>query len=57
VRARFRINAQNWRINFFLFLCFAMFAPMLQLFYQHGWDRGLAFVGMFRAFLKMKNAC
>ena len=45
-------DEQNWRINFFLFLCFAMFAPMLQLFYQHGWDRGLAFVGELRCALR-----
>jgi len=52
-----RADEQNWRINFFLFLCFAMFAPMLQLFYQHGWDRGLAFVGQSKPRLCSEDAC
>lgn len=36
---------QNWRISFFLFLCFAMFAPMIQLFYEQGMRQGNRFVG------------
>lgn len=30
-------DQQPWRIAFFLFLNFAMFAPLLQLFWTHGW--------------------
>ncbi|RSH94877.1 hypothetical protein EHS25_004683 [Saitozyma podzolica] len=38
---------KSWRIAFFLFLCFAMVAPMAQLFYEHGWDRASEFVSPF----------
>ncbi|KAL7422722.1 inc metabolism membrane protein [Cryptotrichosporon argae] len=38
---------KNWRIAFFLFLNFAMIAPMVQLFYQQGYDRGSAFLSPF----------
>ncbi|WVR03661.1 hypothetical protein IAU60_000656 [Kwoniella sp. DSM 27419] len=38
---------KHLRISFFLFLCFAMFAPMLQLFYQHGVTKARAFVAPF----------
>ena len=38
-------NKQNGRIAFFLFLNFAMIAPMVQLFYQHGYEKGSKFVG------------
>ncbi|WRT63901.1 uncharacterized protein IL334_000827 [Kwoniella shivajii] len=38
---------KHLRISFFLFLCFAMFAPMLQLFYQHGFTKALAFTAPF----------
>nr|XP_031859596.1 uncharacterized protein CI109_005059 [Kwoniella shandongensis]KAA5526668.1 hypothetical protein CI109_005059 [Kwoniella shandongensis] len=38
---------KHLRIAFFLFLCFAMVAPMVQMFYQHGWSHALAFVAPF----------
>ncbi|WWC85994.1 uncharacterized protein L201_000865 [Kwoniella dendrophila CBS 6074] len=38
---------KHLRITFFLVLCVAMFAPMLQLFFQHGFFRALAFVAPF----------
>ncbi|OCF36193.1 hypothetical protein I316_02066 [Kwoniella heveanensis BCC8398] len=38
---------KHLRIGFFLFLCFAMFAPMLQLFYQHGYSKASKFVAPF----------
>lgn len=34
---------KNWRIAFFLTLCFAMVAPMVQMFWSHGWRKGLDF--------------
>lgn len=38
-------DMKNARIAFFLFLNFAMIAPMVQLFYQHGYEKGSKFVG------------
>ncbi|WVQ93723.1 hypothetical protein IAU59_000800 [Kwoniella sp. CBS 9459] len=38
---------KHLRIGFFLFLCFAMFAPMLQLFFQHGHSKASIFVAPF----------
>ncbi|WVF66092.1 hypothetical protein IAT40_000831 [Kwoniella sp. CBS 6097] len=38
---------KHLRIGFFLFLCFAMFAPMLQLFFQHGYSKASTFVAPF----------
>ena len=40
-------DAQNWRIAFFLFLCFAMVTPMIQMFYLHGFRRAHDFVCRF----------
>lgn len=41
---------QHLRISFFLFLCFAMFAPMVHMFGQYGWHKASAFVGTFLLF-------
>nr|XP_019048945.1 hypothetical protein I302_02725 [Kwoniella bestiolae CBS 10118]OCF27875.1 hypothetical protein I302_02725 [Kwoniella bestiolae CBS 10118] len=38
---------KHLRISFFLVLCVAMFAPMLQLFFQHGFFKALSFVAPF----------
>ncbi|OCF73531.1 hypothetical protein I204_05374 [Kwoniella mangroviensis CBS 8886] len=38
---------KHLRITFFLVLCVAMFAPMLQLFFQHGFSKALSFVAPF----------
>ncbi|KAK8861737.1 hypothetical protein IAR55_002560 [Kwoniella newhampshirensis] len=38
---------KHLRIAFFLFLCFAMVAPMVQMFYQHGWSHASTFVAPF----------
>lgn len=42
---------QHLRISFFLFLCFAMFAPMVHMFGQYGWHKASAFVGTFSSSL------
>ncbi len=38
------MRKQTWRIAFFLFLCFAMVAPMIQMFYLHGVAQAWEFV-------------
>lgn len=38
---------KHLRISFFLFLCFAMFAPMVHMFGQYGWHKASAFVAPF----------
>ncbi|WVQ81067.1 hypothetical protein IAT38_003174 [Cryptococcus sp. DSM 104549] len=38
---------KHLRISFFLFLCFAMVAPMVHMFYQHGWEKASALVAPF----------
>lgn len=36
---------KNARIAFFLFLNFAMIAPMVHLFVQHGYEKASKFIG------------
>lgn len=38
---------KNWRIAFFLGICFQMLAPAIQLLWEYGWKEGGAFLGEF----------
>jgi hypothetical protein len=44
-RLKLVTDKKNARIAFFLFLNFAMIAPMVHLFYQHGYDKASKFIG------------
>jgi len=44
-RSKLSADNKNARIAFFLFLNFAMIAPMVHLFYQHGYDKASKFIG------------